>query len=66
MITLTLLSVPQRPIEVDEETITNYGDNYVEFSSGQSIPVAESEETITEMLQDIVNRLLYQPSPTLA
>ena len=65
MITLTLLSVPQRPIEVDEETITNYGDNYVEFSSGQSIPVAESEETITEMLHDIVNRLL-QPSPTLA
>ena len=66
MITLTLLSVPQRPIEVDEETITDYGDNFVEFSSGQSIPVAESEETITEMLHDIVKRLLYQPSPTLA
>ena len=58
MITLTLLSVPQRPIQVDEETIMDYGDNYVEFSSGQSIPVVESEETITEMLEEIVRRLL--------
>ena len=58
MITLTLLSVPQRPIEVDEETIMNYGDNYVEFSSGQSIPVVESFETINRMLHDIINRLL--------
>lgn len=58
MITLTLLSVPQRPIEVDEETIMDYGDNYVEFSSGQSIPVVESEETITEMLHDILRELI--------
>lgn len=58
MITLTLLSVPQRHIQVDEETIMDYGDNYVKFSSGQSIPVKESEETITEMLHNILRELM--------
>lgn len=58
MITLTLLSVPQRPIQVDEETIVDYDDNCVMFSSGQSIPVKESKETITEMLQNILRELM--------
>ena len=62
MITLTLLSVPQRPVQVDEETITNYGDNFVEFSSGQSIPVKESFEEITEMLNNLLRSLMNDNS----
>lgn len=58
MITLTLLSVPQRPIQVDEETIMDYGDNCVKFSSGQSIPVKESFDEITEMLNNLLRSLM--------
>lgn len=46
MITLTLDAIPQRPIQVDEETIRDIDDGRVLFSSGQWLPVIESEEEI--------------------
>jgi len=46
MITLTLDSIPQRPIQVDELTIRDIEDGRVLFSSGQWLPVIETEEEI--------------------
>lgn len=56
MITLTLDAIPQRPIQVDEETIRDIDTVFdsdgetvrtrVLFSSGQWLPVTESEEEI--------------------
>lgn len=46
MIALTLDAIPQRPIQVDEETIRDIDNGRVLFSSGQWLPVIESEEEI--------------------
>lgn len=46
MITLTLDATPQRLVEVDELTIRDIDNGRVLFSSGQWLPVIESEEEI--------------------
>lgn len=51
MITLTLDAVPQRPIQVDELTIRDIEDNRILFSSGQWLPVIETEEEIRQCLK---------------
>ena len=51
MITLTLDAIPQRPIQVDELTIRDIEDNRVLFSSGQWLPVTESEEEIWDCIR---------------
>lgn len=60
MITLTLDAVPQRPIQVDELTIRDIDTVFdsdgeivggcVLFSSGQWLPVIETEEEIWECI----------------
>lgn len=51
MITLTLDAIPQRLIQVDELTIRDIDDGRVLFSSGQWIPVIESEEEIWQCIR---------------
>lgn len=52
MITLTLDAIPQRPIQVDEETIRDVDNGRILFSSGQWLPVTESEEEIWNSIRE--------------
>lgn len=57
MITLTINSVPQRLVTVDEDTIRDveldsFDSVKVLFSSGQWLPVVESVEEVLRRIED--------------
>lgn len=63
MITLTINSVPQRLVTVDEDTIRDveldgFDNVKVLFSSGQWLPVVESAEEVLRRIEDARKRFL--------
>lgn len=63
MITLTINSVPQRLVTVDEKTIRDveldgFDNVKVLFSSEQWLPVVESAEEVLRMIEDARKRFI--------